>query len=151
MLAIQITKRRDGGSVLRCTRADGSVTWQEQEGPNAAFLPLHDLTHFAVETTLGYRRGFFGLIADGWDIDDTTGKGRHGALPDEAVEVERMVGLFDRERASGVGMSVEDFAEFAGRRLAQEQLQAMRSRCAELLWQWRALPPGSALELRWEH
>jgi len=150
MLAIQITKRRDGGSVLRCTRADGSVTWQKQDGPGAAFFPVHDLTHFAVEATLGSRRGFFGLIADGWNIDDTTGKGRRGRLPDEALEVERMVGLFDRERASGVAMSVEEFAEFAGRRLAEEQLQAVRSRGAELLRQWRALPPGSALELRWE-
>jgi hypothetical protein len=149
MLAIQINKRRDGGSVLRCQRPDGSVTWQKQEGSNAAFFPVHDLTHFAVEATLGYRRGFFGLIAEGWDIEDTTGKGRRGRLPEEAIEVERIVGLLDRERASGEVMDAAEFAEFAGRRLADGQLQAVRSRCAELLWQWRALPPGSAIELRW--
>ena len=149
MLAIQISKRRDGGSVLRCTRPDGSVTWQKQEGSNAGFFPIHDLTHFAVEATLGYRRGFFGLIAEGWDIEDTTGKGRRGRLPEEAIEVERIVGLLDRERASGEAIDAAEFAEFAGRRLAEAQLQAVRSRCAELLWQWRALPPGSAIELRW--
>ena len=149
MLAIEISKRRDGGSVLRCTRPDGSVTWQKQEGSNAAFFPVHDLTHFAVEATLGYRRAFFGLIAEGWDIEDTTGKGRRGRLPEEAIEVERIVGLFDRERASGEAMDAAEFAKFAGRRLAEAQLQAVRSRCAELLWQWRALPPGSAIELRW--
>ena len=87
MLRIQITKRPDGNGVLRCVRADGSVTWQKQER-HAAFFALHDLTHFAVESTLGFRRGFYGLIAEGWDVEDTTGKGARGPLPDEAVEVE---------------------------------------------------------------
>ena len=26
------------------------------------FFPLHDLTHYAVETVLGFRRGFYGLL-----------------------------------------------------------------------------------------
>src|ERR1700746_2305552 len=107
MLAIQMTKRTDGGLVLRCVRADGSATWQKQGG-HAAFFALHDLTHFAVESTLGYEQGFFGLIAQGWDIEDTTGKGKHGRLPHEAVEVEHIVGSFDRERASGVFITAED-------------------------------------------
>src|SRR5215831_15378967 len=113
MLAIRITKRRGGGSLLRCRRPDGSVTWRKQEGSNAAFFPVHDLTHFAVEATLGYRRGFFGLIEDGWRIDDTTGKGGRGRLPEEAIGVEPIVGSFQLERASGAAMSVEDFAQFA--------------------------------------
>jgi hypothetical protein len=37
------------------------------------FLCLHDLTHFAVESVHGLRHGFFGLVADGWDIADTEG------------------------------------------------------------------------------
>lgn len=100
MLKIEIVKRADGIGVLRCTRDDGSVTWQKQTR-NAAHFALHDLTHYAVERSLGYRRGFFGLIAEGWEVDDTTGKGSRGALPDEALEVERIVGLFDAERNSG--------------------------------------------------
>ena len=48
-LTVRITKRTDGGAVLKCVRADGSETWQKQEGKQAAFFPLHDLTHFAVE------------------------------------------------------------------------------------------------------
>jgi hypothetical protein len=150
MLAIQITKRRDGGSVLRCTRADGSVTWQKQEGPNAAFFPVHDLTHFAVESTLGFNQAFFGLIASGWDIGDTTGKGPRRRLPEEAGQVERIVGLLDYERASGAILTASEFNEFAGARLSDDQLQAVRSRCAELFWQWRSLAPGSTLELHWK-
>ncbi len=51
MLTVQIAKRTDGSSVLRCTRADGSVTWQKQTR-HAMHFALHDLTHFAVESTL---------------------------------------------------------------------------------------------------
>lgn len=64
--------------MLRCVRADGSATWQKQESRHAAFFALHDLTHFAVESTLGFQRGFFGLIAQGWEIEETTGKQARG-------------------------------------------------------------------------
>src|SRR5271169_6570573 len=117
MLGIQMTKRADGGFVLRCVRADGSATWQKQGG-HAAFFALHDLTHFAVESTLGYERGFFGLIAQGWEIEDTTGKGSRGHLPPDAVEVERIVGMFDTERGSGVLLTAEDFINHGPRQLA---------------------------------
>jgi hypothetical protein len=153
MLRIQITKRADGVGVLRCVRADGSVSWQRQDR-HAAHFALHDLTHFAVESTLGTRRAFFGLIAEGWEIEDTTGKGSRGALPGEALEVERIVGLLDAERASGAMTSAEDFNNFRDtevgsppRPLTEEQLRAIRARRAELFWQWSALPASGTLEL----
>jgi len=60
MLQIEIVKQPDGGGVLRCTRQDRSVTWQKQTR-HASHFALHDLTHYAVEIALGYRRGFFGF------------------------------------------------------------------------------------------
>ena len=63
-MRVQIAKRADGCGVLRCIRDDGSTAWQKQPDRYAAFFALHDLTHFAVETTLAYRRGFFGLVAE---------------------------------------------------------------------------------------
>lgn len=80
-MKIQIAKKTGGGGVLRCTREDGSVTWQKQPERHAAHFALHDLTHYAVETALGYRNGFYGLIASGWEIEDTAGKGPRGKLP----------------------------------------------------------------------
>jgi hypothetical protein len=59
------------GEGLRCARADGSVTWQRQ-ARQAAFFAPHDLPHFAVQSTFGHRRGFYGLIGQG---EDTTAKG----------------------------------------------------------------------------
>src|SRR3954453_411272 len=68
MLIVRIKKKTDGAAALSCTRADGSITWQRQDGQVARFFPLHDLTHFAVESTLGFRQAFYGLIESGWDI-----------------------------------------------------------------------------------
>ncbi len=146
VLRIQITKRSDGGGVLRCTRADGSVTWQKQTARHAGHFALHDLTHFAVESTLGFRRGFFGLIAEGWDIDDTTGKGARGKLPKEAGEVEQIVGLFDMERASGVLLTAEDCKQY-GRPLTEEEIARVRKLRGELFTRWFAVEPGASLEL----
>ena len=149
MLQIEIAKRSDGVGVLRCTREDGSVTWQKQARHAAHFAP-HDLTHYAVETALGYRRGFFGLIAEGWEIEDTTGKGDRGHLPPEALEVERIVGLFDAERASGELWSVDDFNRVAPRKLTESEIQSIRTLRAELFTQWSQVPPGGVLKLTFE-
>jgi len=161
LLRISIQKRSDGGAVLRCTRDDGSVTWQKQEGPRAAFFPRHDLTHFAVESVLGLRRGFYGLIAEGWDIPDTEGKGPRGPLPDEAVAVEHLVGLLDLERAGVADWTADavnrEAAEWAaragrhaGRSVSDDDLARVRSCMRELFSRWAGVPPGETLELRFD-
>jgi len=161
VLLIQITKRVDGSSVLRCVRSDGSVTWQKQDSKHAAFFAYHDLTHFAVESVLGYQQGFFGLIAQGWEIEDTTGKGSRGRLPDEALEVENLVGLLDRERGGSALWSVEEFNDTAAlqasstgrtapRPLSPEDLAQVKAKRSGLFSQWRALPIGQCLQLQFE-
>ena len=148
-MKIQIAKRADGAGVMRCTRPDGSVVWQKVPKHGAHFA-LHDLTHFAVETTLGYRRGFYGLLAEGWDFDDVTGKGARGPLPQEALEVERVVGVFDSERMCGARYSVEDFNSFAPREFTADEIDAVRRRRGELFRQWGDTAVGQNLELALE-
>jgi hypothetical protein len=155
-LRVQFTKRADGVVVLRCVRRDGSTTWQCHE-KHATFFSFHDLRHFAVETTLGFRTGFYGLIADGWDITDTTGKGTRGKPPAAALLAEHVVGLLERERAGGAPpLSAEEFnsqiemilgADPNRVRLTDAQLVKMRSRTAELHNQWANIPVGSTLDL----
>jgi hypothetical protein len=110
-LIIEFAKQKDGSAVLRCLRSDGSVTWQKQQGEHAAFFPLHDLTHYAVETELGFRRGLYGLIAEGWNIADTTGETGRGELPNETLAVEYLVSAFSAERASGAAPTAAEFNE----------------------------------------
>lgn len=161
-LQVRLTRRADGGAVLRCDRADGTSTWQRHEGRNATYFPFHDLTHLALESVLGFRHGFFGLIADGWDIADTGGKGARGPLPDEARLVEHLAGLLDRERIGGAAVlsAAEVRAQLgmhadAGRigpvpTITDAQLDAVRARASELRAAWAALPPGETLEVRFD-
>jgi len=162
-MRIELSRRADGTTTLRCVRDDGSVTWQNQRAPHhAAFFALHDLTHFAVETVLGFRRGFYGLVAGGWEIDDTTGKGARGPLPPEALTVEQLVGALDRERASATPWSAEEFNELlaataaAGRAaplsrpLTDDDLRRVREIVQDLSARWAALAPGEVLALTFD-
>jgi hypothetical protein len=160
VLLIELTRHADGGATLRCRRADGSATWQRHAGRQAAFFPLHDLTHYAVESTLGERAGFFGLLAAGWEIADTGGKGARGALPRAALRVEHIVGFLDGERASGGTWSAAEFEaqlslaghgagdDEAARPLTDASLARIRARRAELFAAWAATEVGATLALR---
>ncbi len=145
-LKIEIVKQPDGGGVLRCTREDGSITWQTQ-AKHAQHFALHDLTHYSVETALASKSGFFGLIAQGWNIEDTTGKGSRGPLPEEAVAIEKVVGIFDTERASGARWTLDQFQEYSPRALTRDQVDQIRKLRGEVFARWSGTDPGQSLEL----
>ncbi|HEY9384329.1 MAG TPA: hypothetical protein VIP80_12545 [Gemmatimonadales bacterium] len=160
-LLIRIKKKSDGSAALSCLRADGSVTWQRQEGVQGRFFPIHDLTHYAVETVLGHRRGFYGLVAEGWDLSDFGAPWPKGRLPADLDPSELLVGFLDSERAGAVTWSADDFnAKTAiyyaqqGRsgscRISPGQLERVRAMRDELIARWRALPAGATLELPFE-
>lgn len=155
---IEFAKRKDGNTILRCLRDDGSVTWQRNENQHAQFFPVHDLLHYAVESELGFSHGFFGLIAAGWEINETTGKSPRGALPDEALEVEHLVSSFTAEWNSQTDWNAVDFNEQAWafattrglpppRALTEHELTRVRSRFKMLAARWRDLPKGETLRL----
>lgn len=154
-MKIEIAKHPNGKGVLRCTRADGSVTWQRQSERHAMHFVHHDITHYAAESELGLTEAFFGLISSGWDIEDTTGLSPRGALPGEAVFAERLVGLLDVERATGSVWPASYFveqltvADVPGltSRVTEASLTRIRSRRIELSAAWHALADGSTLEL----
>ncbi len=159
-LVIQIKKKTDGSAALSCRRADGSVTWQRQDGQQGRFFPLHDLTHYAVETVLRHPRGFYGLVAEGWDLTDFGKPWLRGPLPVEALASELLVGFLDRERGAGVQWCADDFNASAATHYAErglgggaapvvtdDDLNKVRDKRRELFSRWAALPAGEALEL----
>jgi hypothetical protein len=163
-LTIRLAKHADGGATLTCVRADGSTTWQRQRGAQAAFFPRHDLTHYAVETELRHRLGFYGLVASGWDLTDFGAPWPKGRFPADMDPSELIVGLFDAERASraagGAPWTAAEFSEQAAAyyeaqsidatppSITDAQLAAIRARMAELFARWDAVPTGALLELR---
>jgi len=158
-LTIQFTKRPDGAVVLRYRRADGSVVWQRYEGSHARFFPYHDLSHLAVEAELGITRGFYGLLAEGWEVADLEGKGARGPLPPESVLVEFIVSLFDSETAGGapplpapefnaqLAAMLQDKNLPAPPAFSDARLAAVRHRRLALHAAWDQVPPGASLEV----
>lgn len=108
-LRILIAKAKDSSSqdVLTCIRQDGSRTWSKL---HSAF-PIHDMTHFAVETQMRASNGFFGLLAQGWDISDFGVPEKRALMPLEALWVEHVVGVIWREYVVGHPDSYDTFSE----------------------------------------
>ena len=146
-MLVRIKKKTDGGAALSCTRADGTITWQQQNGQQGRFFPLHDLTHYAVETVLDLR-GFFSLVAEGWDVADFGKPWSRGPLPAEAHAVEQLVGFLDTERASGREWAAADLRLAPPYTFGEEQLRQVRDARRDLFARWAALPAGDTLELR---
>jgi hypothetical protein len=158
-LTVEFEKRKDGDSVLRCLRADGSTTWQHHAGPRGVFFTYHDLTHLAVERTLGLQHGFFGLIAAGWDVVETEGKSARGPLSTETIGVENLVGLFDRERGGGAEWTADEFNTAARGYAAQHghpapqpisdgDITRVRAAVRDLHDAWRATPAGATMRVQ---
>jgi hypothetical protein len=160
-IVIRIKKKTDGRIALSCIRADGTTTWQRQEGAQATFFPKHDLTHYAVETVLGHRQGFYGLVSAGWDFSDFGSPWRRGRLPAEARISEMIVGFFDLERRIGErpssGELNQKLAEYAAEnglpqqpQLTEEDVARVRALRSEVFAKWEAVQPGAALEIPFE-
>lgn len=80
-----------------------------------------------------------------------------GGIPPDADPSELIVGFLDAERAGGVEWSASDLNETlrihnpeAGWQVAQDQLNEIRAKRADLLSRWTALPQGATLELGFE-
>lgn len=156
-MQIRFTKKPAPPHVLTCVRHDGSVTRAAVE---PAFI-VHDLTHYAVETTLALRNSFYALLARGWDIQtfDVPGATKRLDIPVEAQTTEFLVGLLQTEQLTGepwddcnaqVRAGVERAGLPAPPEVSDAALARIRERIAELLHQWRSLPVGETLELAWE-
>jgi len=156
-LKVQFTRGKDKKDVLSVVREDGSQSWQHQQ-PG---IPVHDLTHFAVESTLRLKNGFYGLLAQGWDISRLTDRDVRSILPPEGLWTEFVVGLVQTERLSSEPLSAAEFNEMLEtekrnrsfvfpRVVTDEELRKIRELFATIYFQWRSLKPGESLPLEFD-
>ena len=155
-MTIRFTKGKDKPDTLTCRRDDGSCTWTPLN-----LAAGHDLGHYAVETTLGFRSAFFGLLAQGWNIQDfgrpDPQSGRKPVLPPEAMQAEVLAGLLDMERRSCrppahalfLGMLASACAGLGlpAPALGTAQLDAIRACRLGLVRRWAEVGEGTFLEL----
>jgi hypothetical protein len=153
-LKVRFTRGKDKKDVLSVTREDASQSWQHQQ-PG---IPVHDLTHFAVESALHLENGFYGLLAQGWDITRLTAKDVRSILPVEGLWTEFVVGLVQTERLSPEPLSADEFNTLLDketqnsalkfeRRVTEEELFEIRRLFLDLYSRWRLLQPGESLSL----
>lgn len=153
-LTIRLKKTPDAPPVLTGVRADGSATWQRS---HVAF-PVHDLVHYCVESTLGFRDAFFGLIAAGWNLEDFGNPWPRGPLPDQALFAEQVVGEVWRAFLLREPLAARDLNQRVAamraqmgldmpRMVTEGELEEIQARLGELAMRWRSLTPGGTLEL----
>ena len=150
-MKIIFTKRRNNQASLHCTRADGSETWSKTKHPAMVY---HDLIHYVVETELGFRQAFYGLVAAGHDIRSfglpraqRPDALKPDNLPQEAHQTEILVGLLQTIGADStpythfVALLVEVCLqkEVPPPSLSDPQLKTIRTRIAQRWHRWQTL------------
>ncbi len=152
-MIIRFVKGKDKPDTLHCIRADGSETWARLP---KGFGPLHDLAHYAVETTLGFDQAFYGLLAQGRAIEefaeteDRSWVGEQGTLAETIVmtlqyEVAGSAApeaFFEMVEEACRGLGIAPLAT-----ITPEAVAAMRERFGRLMMRWAQTPPGGCLEL----
>lgn len=134
---------------LTCVRDDGSVTWTQL--PRG--IVQHDFAHYVIETTLGLKNAFLGLVAKGYDIPDFNQPKakRPFEIPKEAINIEPIVALLqadmldDGTEPNGI---FRDYSASLPINVTDAQLTVMRQGLQKLLQQWRDLQPGESMTLQ---
>lgn len=155
MLTLRLTKGRDARDVLTYVREDGTRTWGRLTPESS---PLRDLARYVVESTLGLRNGFLGLVAGGWTVAAFEGPDAAARLPKEALWAEAVAGLLTLEAMQGDMLAVDEFnaavAETTSRArpdyrptISAAELGDMRCALARLRRRWDALPPCATMQL----
>ncbi len=154
-MQIVFAKHPGKPTTLRCIRDDGSVTWQSY-GNHSGFFAVHDLTHYAIETTLGYRQAFWRMIAAGRELGDF-GPGDAKTFHCEAIYAETLAGLLTTSQGNGSFLTYTDIkatidskaheAGFDPVKLMEEHLLLIRRRVRELRCEWERLSDSGILTL----
>jgi len=153
-MQLHITKNTGKPHLLVYQRDDGSNTWMKTDD----FFVRHDLSHYALEKTLGYRSAFMGMLNNGMDVADFEDRAKRSQIPitAEAAWSENMANLFLMEIAQGEldnfnQVLADSFIDMGTAtppvRLSPEQLTAVRAFLRQLLTDWKELPDGQTMIL----
>lgn len=156
-MEMRITKNKDKPHIILYKRNDGSQTWMQSDN----FFVMHDLSHYALEKTLGYTTAFMGMLNEGMDIKDFDDREKRRTIivTNEGAYAENMANLFLMEIQQG---NFENFNEismqafttswknFPPPHLSNKEINATRNSLRKLLAQWEELPTGETLALTFE-
>ena len=156
-MKIRLKKKTADRPVVSVVRTDGSTT-SGRLGAND-FGAVHDLAHYVVESRLALANGFFGLLAQGWNIPDFEVRGASSRFPDEALVVECVVGQLTQVVFSAQPVTVAEFNWLVSQAVGAvrpavsapqfdaAEFDRLREEFVALVIRWRLLPAGETLEL----
>ena len=156
-MELQITKNTAKPHIVLYKRDNGTETWMQADD----YFVRHDLSHYAIEKTLGYSTAFMGMLNNGMDIRDFENREKRKQLTvtKEAWYAENMANLFLIEIAQG---KFDDFnqvassafanmsLDFPAPQLSATAIDAIRKYLQELLQSWSNLPTGQTLVLSFD-
>jgi hypothetical protein len=146
-MELRITKHSDKPHLIAYHRDNGTITWMYAD----EFFVLHDLSHFAIEKTLGYTTAFMGMLNQGMEIKDFENREIRNSLTitPEAIYAENMANLFLMERSQGI---LEDFnqvlkeafnpmkKELESPVLTKKKIDSIRNYFNGIVEAWKLLP-----------
>jgi hypothetical protein len=153
-MELRITKNTGKPHIVLYKRNDGTSTWMHADD----FFVRHDLSHYAIEKTLGYTTAFMGMLNNGMDIKDFENRDKRKLLTitKEAWYAENMANLFLIESAQGNfddfnGVAVAAFTnrsvDFPPPELSAAAVDTVRDFLRKLVRSWDCLPAGETMLL----
>ena len=156
-MQITFIKQKDKKNTISCKRKDGSATWMASD----LFYVQHDLMHFAVETKLGYKTAFYGMLAGGIDITDfeLPKAQRNFEYTEQAWHAESIVNLLFIQLKQGENSDFQTALNaayimnaypFSAPVVSAIAATEIKNLFQELWLQWNELAYGEALHLLFE-
>jgi len=153
-MKLQITKNVNKPHFILYRRDDGSTTWMHSDD----FFVMHDLSHFALEKTLGYKTAFMGMLNNGMEIKDFENREKRNqmAITAEAIYAENMANLFLMQISQGnfdnFNQILQDAFKPMNKKLAppvltEKEILSVRRYLKQLIEQWKELPLTETMEL----
>ena len=141
-MRIAFTKISDERHVVTVTRADG--TSESVEVDTREYL-RHDLAHFAIESELPIRKGFWGCIASGASLSGEGVGGKDAALAESLAGPIQTLFRTDAGLDAYTGL----LAEISRARGSRDLAARVHERVRQLRGHWKATAYGSQMQLAW--
>ena len=153
-MVLEITKHLDKPHVISYWRDNDTKTWMYADD----FFVRHDLSHYAIESKLGYTSAFMGMLNNGIDIQDFADREKKNKMivSKQARYSEGMANLFLIEIEQG---EIENFNDVMKEIfeisddkldapvLSEDELVGIRTCLRQLYKAWSELPVNETMSL----
>jgi len=160
LVSIYIKKIKNAPSVLTVKRTDGSTTYSRLQ----VNFEIHDIAHFVVEKQLRLNNAFYGLLSQGYQINDfllpkeeRPDKLQPQNLPQEALATEHLVNLLTIDfMSTAPGMDISKTLESILKenelsfpeKVSAAKIISIQEELANLMSKWNELDGGQELKLK---